>query len=251
MPKKKKQRFPKVMGHPKKNWVVKMLKGKMGVRKISEALKEMYPDNNNLWLSPGTLQKFRKEHLQVEGEALKYMKDIAREEKLEKDVKKEHNQIRRLPSYKEKIKEAVDLHIDIKEQLTKLSLIIESRVEDLFDKAQRGEATTNQERNLQGYLNTYIATIEKWAKYIDKIADQRIETNINVTVIEDQMSLIREAVREVIMEMDSKLAEKFLENLNKKMKELSYRNKPEKLEKIHSDVKILGAKIINEDGYGD
>lgn len=237
------------MGHPKKNWIVKMLKGPMGVRKLSEALKEMFPDEKNKWLSPGTLQKFRKEHLAIDGEALKYMKDVAREKKLEKDVKKEHTRVKYLPSYKEKVKEAVDLHIDIREQLAKLSLVIESRIEDLFNKAQDGEATINQERNLQGYFTTYISVIEKWAKYIDKVADQRIETNINVTVIEDQMALIREAIRETMMEMDPGLAVKFLERLDMKMRDLSYRNKPAKFEKIHTDVKMLEAEI--EDGYGD
>lgn len=249
MARNKKQTFPKVMGHPKKNWIVKMLKGPMGVRKLSETLKEMYPDDKKMWLSPGTLQKFRKEHMSVEGDALKYMKDVAREKKMEKEVKKEHTQVKYLASYKEKVKEAIDLQIDIREQLAKISLIIESRMEDLFDSAQRGEATTNQERNLQGYMNTYISTIEKWAKYIDKISETKVETNINVTVIEDQMAIIREALREVIMEMDSRLAEKFLEKLNKRINELSYNSKAPKFDKIHADVKMLEAKL--EDGYGD
>lgn len=244
----KKQRFPKILTHPKKNWIVKMLKGPLGVREISNRLKEMYPDDKRKCLSPTTLQKFRKEHLKVEGEALQYMKDVAREKKLEKDVKKEHTQVKYMPAYKEKVKEAVDLHLDIREQLAKLSLIIESRMEALFNKAQEGEATTNQERNLQGYFNTYITLIEKWAKYIDKVADQKIETNINVTVIEDQMSLLREAIRETMMEMNPNLRILFMEKLDTKMKDLSYRKEPHKFEKIQKDLKLIDATI--EDGYG-
>jgi hypothetical protein len=216
--------FPKIMEHPDKNRIVKwMTTDGMGVRKVSKMLREMYPNDKDKQLSVPTLQAFRKEHLKVEGDALDDLKKAARDKTNSKALSKEHTVVKNLPSYKQKMAEIVDLHVDIKRGLVGMEKLITARLEDLFDTAQCGEATIDKEKLLQGYFDRYFMMIDKWAKYIDKVADFRVEANINVTVIQEQMAVLRQAVHELLQEMDPELAIGFLNRLNLRVRDLTYR----------------------------
>jgi deoxyadenosine/deoxycytidine kinase len=216
--------FPKIMEHPDKNRIVKWLRDGKGVRWVSRQLREMYPDDKSRQLSVPTLQSFRKAHLRLDGDALGDIKKAAREHANEKALSKEHTEVRNLPSYKQKLAEIVDLHIDIKKGLVAMEALITARLEELFDTLhQRREFSIDKEKLLQGYFDRYFIMIDKWAKYVEKVADFRVEANINVTVIQDQMAVMRQAVQELLQEMDPDMAISFLGRLNGKMRQLNYR----------------------------
>lgn len=238
--------FSKVLSHPNKNIIVRMLTRGDGVRKVAQYLKERYPKDKSKQISVPTLQAFRKQKLNIEGEALEVIKVAAREKRQVKNSKHESAQIRKLPAYKEKVKEIINYHVDIQNELKELMILVKARIEDLFDKAMRGEITINEEANLQRYFQIVTTTIERWAKYVEKIADKTVETNVNITVIENQMSLMREAVREVIEEMDPEMAIKFLDKLNNKMTTLSYKHKSDSVtfEEIKNDTHMLTTNVV-------
>ena len=238
--------FKKILTHPSRTKIIRMLTKGMGVREVAKRIREMHPDDRKLHLTPGTLQKFRKEKLDLDAEALKEIKEAEKGKQEVREEKKEDTQLKGMPVYKEKLKEAVDLHIDIRQQLANLSVLINARIEDIFDRAQRGNASTNEEQNLQKYFATYVTVLEKWAKYIDKIADQTIETNVNITVIEDQMAVIRECIRETLMEVNPEMAVKFFEKLERKLSALSYRAQGMSFGEMRHGVKVLSADIVEE-----
>jgi len=232
----------KVLSHPDKNTIVRMLTEGQGVRTVAKFLKEKYPKDKGKQISVPTLQSFRKEKLNLEGDALDAIKQATKDKQQLKEAKKEDAQIRRLPAYKEKVKEIISYHVDIQNELKELLILVKARIEDLFDRAAMGEITINEEANLQRYFQIVTVTIERWAKYVEKIADRTIETtNVNITVIEDQMSLMREAIRETILEMDPDLAVKFLDRLNRKVTTLSYRRGSSDMsfQEIRTDVQQL------------
>ena len=244
--------FEKLLLHPDKNVIVKMLMRGDGVRAISKYLKEKYPNNKKMQLTTNTLQKFRTEKLNLEGEALEAVKEATKQSAEIKKEKKEDAQIKRIPAYKEKLKEVVDYHVDLQNELKQLLILIKARTEDLFDKASNGQITINEEANLQRYFASWTTTIERWAKYIEKIADKTIETNVNITVIEDQMSVIREAIRETLNEFEPEIAIKFLDKLSSKIANLSYKA-PKQIEfkEIKKDVKLITANIEVDDVIGE
>ncbi len=236
--------FEKILLHPDKNLIVRLLMKGEGVRSISKMLKEKYPDNKKLHVNANTLQDFRSKKLKIEGDALEAIKEETKKRTEMKDEKKEDTKIRQLPAYKEKIKEVIDYHVDLQNELKELLVLIKSRIEALFDKAASGQITTNEEANLQKYFASWTTTVERWAKYIEKIADKTVETNVNINVIEDQMSLIREAIRETLNEFEPDVAIKFIDKLNSKISNLSYR-KPKQMgfNDIKKDVKMLTAEV--------
>jgi hypothetical protein len=238
--------FGKILFHPGRKKIDRMLRGGVSVVEVSQRLREMYPGEKKLHLTPATLQKYRRKYLKVDGAAIRMVREIVKEKKEEKEKKNLINSVspERSSIYKEKLKEALDVHIDIKQQLGNLSVLINSRIEDIFNRAQSGDASSIEEQNLQKYFQTYITVIERWAKYIDKVADHTVETNVNITVIEDQMAVIRECIRETFNEINPELAIKFFEKLERKMAMLSYRPpKQQTFVEMHRDVKSLVADV--------
>ena len=237
--------FAKILGHPDKNLIVRMLRQGHGVRSVAAELKKLHPKNKKLHISAVTLQKFRKEKLNLEGEVLDAIKQATREKQAVKTAKKEDTKLRKIPAFREAVEEAANLHVDVRQELQALLATVKARVEDLFDQAASGKLSVNEEANLHKYFASWTATIQQWAKYVDKIADRTIETNINITVIEDQMAVLRNAVRETIEEeMDQEAAVRFMRRLNHKLSELSYRQRePESMAEIYSNTKALAEKI--------
>ncbi len=238
----------KVANHPDKEYIIKLLTNGYGVRKIAKILREKYPDDSKMHISECTLQSFRKNKLNIHGQALEKIKEVEfKKEEVVRTVKAD-KKIASSSVYKKKIKEAVNLHIDIRQEISELFILIKSRTEELFNKAAAGRVTINEEANLQKYFQTWMQAIERHAKYIDKISDKTVETNVNITIIEDQIHVIRSAVIETLNELDPELRVKFLDKLNMKMTDLSYKRKSIDFEKIYAENKtqLASVKLIEE-----
>lgn len=243
----RKKTFNKILTHPDKNDIVRMLTRGQGVRAVAKHLKEKYPKDKSLHVSVPTLQKFRTEKLNLQGEVLSQIKEVEKERTEIKEEKKGEAAMRKLPAYKEAIQKAAEMHLDIRTELSEMITLVKSRIEDLFDRAENGEATINEEANLQKYFPILATSLDKWMKYVEKVADQTVETNINITVIEDQMSVIREAVKETLQDMDPTLALKFMDNLSRKIEQLNYRRQPQlHFETMQKQAQVLHEKVQNQ-----
>lgn len=244
--------FPKIMKHPHKDMIVRLLTEGKGVREVAKILKQSFPDTPELHISANTLQKFRQEHLQLDKDALEQIKREQRAKTREKEKKKEHTQVRNMPSYRKKIQEAVDVHIDIRTSLGELDGLLRERIEDFFNKAQSGTASVMEEKILQGYFDRYFVLLDKWAKYVDKLADMRVETNVNVTLIQDQMAALRRVVLKLLNKMDPDKAVIFLEELNIEMAQLEEDKPPrQSFQEIKGELDALPAAEIEEIRDGD
>ena len=56
----------KILKHPEKEEIIRRLNDGESIRKTSAWLQEKYPTNKKLWISTVSLQKFRKDNLQLE-----------------------------------------------------------------------------------------------------------------------------------------------------------------------------------------
>lgn len=245
--------FPKIMQHPQKDMVVRLLLEGKGVRKVEKILKDMYPDMPEMHITANTLQKFRSQHLKLDGDALEKIKREQRAKAKRKADKKEHTQVKNLPSYRKKLQEAVDVHIDIRKSLGELDGLLRERIEDFFDRAQAGTASIMEEKLLQGYFDRYFTLLDKWAKYVDKIADIRVETDVNVTLIQTQMAAIRRVILKVLNRMDPDMAVVFMQELGREMENLEFERPTESLESIRDGLSAaaLPAVEAEEAFYGD
>lgn len=248
--------FEKIYKHPDRTQIIKKLK-KDGesVRSVEAWLREKYPEDKKLQVSFITLQKFRNEKLHIEKSAVKEIREAQRDKIIEKQELEKQKQIGKelennekrwenLPIYKQLVRDAVDYHVSIEKELKEILILIKSRTEDLFDKASAGKITINEEANLQKYFQTVTLIMDRWAKYVEKIADQRVETNINITVIEDQVAVLRDAIKETFQEVAPELMPVFLDRLSSRMEMLRYRRKPEiDFKGVSQETKMIGEAV--------
>jgi len=102
--KKQKERFGKIINHPSAKLIVRELNKGTGVRALEKMLIELYPGNKEYHLTYATLHKFRKEHLDIEGEALKVIKEVEKDNQEKKEIQKEHARVKKISTYKDKLK---------------------------------------------------------------------------------------------------------------------------------------------------
>ena len=239
----------KILKHPDRKGILRMMSNGRSVRHIEKYLKEKYPDNKKMHLSKDTIQKFRKEHMDLEGDVLKKIQETRREKDVEVNKNKISSQVKKTNAYQEKLEEIIDMHVDLKKEITQLLGLAKARMEDMYNKAANGELSTREESNLQGYFNIVFVSLEKWAKYIEGIADRKIETNVNITVIEDQMVILRSVIQETIAEFDPDTSARFLERLNERMNMATYSQNTTSFKDLRQETKQLGTQIYEmEDG---
>ena len=220
-----KKQFEKILLHPDRNLIIRLLAHGEGVRSVENVLKEKYPDDKSKTITFMTLQKFRKDYMNLEAEALSQLKKEEKDRQEKKEEIQIDRGIRNLPSYKQVIESAKEEHIDIRKTLKNLELVINSRIETLFNLANEGKLSQKREENFLGYMEKQLSVLEKWGKYVEKIADKTIQTDVNITVVQDQAVLIREAILETLDDISPELKIKFLENLNKKLENTIFRKK--------------------------
>jgi len=214
----------KILKHPDKEEIIDMLSKGESVRGVEAKLKEKYPNNKALWLSSVTLQKFRKDHLQLEG---KVLKDIQEAESKNKQMLVEQDRQKQLEAsdaYNRKINEIAESKLDVARRILELDKLIETRMEYWFNAVASGEESAAKgDKELRQFMDRQMALLGQYKKFVEGLADKTIDHNINVTVINDQITIIRDVIKECIADFDPERAMLFLEKLTQRLAETSYR----------------------------
>ena len=215
----------KLLNHPDKEEIIKWLTQGVSVRDVEKRLAERYPKKNqeHLRISHSTIQTFKSRHLKLKGQVLQDIKEQTQSLRTWAKRKQEEEEVQELSAYKQAITSIAQEELDVRRELLKVFTIIESRIEDLFERTQNAEGFTNKdvEKALQGYLDQFMKVLDQHKKYVEGYKDTT-EHNINITVMNDQVTVLRESIRETMAEVDPTLALQFMNKLNTKMRELAY-----------------------------
>jgi hypothetical protein len=210
----------KVLNHPDKDEIVKRLVEGQSVKKVEDFLSKKYPKKKRLHVSYMTLQKFRKEHLNIKGEVLEDIKnkrtEIISQEKKE-DAKE---QLLKTSAYRDKIQEIAETEIDVTRRLLEMEKLIASRMEYYFNLLSVG-GSIKDDRVFLDYINTMRSLLQDWKKYIEGFKDVRVENNINVTIVNQQISIIKEVVCEVLGELEPQNVPVFIEKVDSKLNSIN------------------------------
>lgn len=227
----------KVLRHPEKEEIIsKLLQGE-SVKQVEAWLKKKHPRTKRLHISWMTLQKFRKEYLNLEGEALNQIKEAR--QKFTKDSKALERQaiVASSNAYQEKLAEILDDEIDVTRKMLEMEKIISSRIEYYFNSLNSG-ANLREERVFIELLTQQRELLRDWKKYVERVADQTVDHNINITVVNEQLTVLKGIVFEVLKELDPALIPVFVEKLNSKMIDTQYGN-DKYLNYVEPEVKII------------
>jgi hypothetical protein len=71
-------------------------------------------------------------------------------------------------------------------------------------------------------LNTQRGLVQDWKKYVDGVADKKIEHNINLNVVNEQVTVLKNIVFEILQQMDPRLVPIFIEKINSRLSDMNY-----------------------------
>jgi hypothetical protein len=211
----------KVLRHPDKESIIKKLLSGDSVKEVERWLKTKYPRTKRLHISYMTLQKFRSENLDLRGDVLEEVKN--RRSDADKDaIESEAKMIIASSSaYQDKISEIADAELDVTRRLLEMDKLINSRIKYYYNLLSDG-GTIKEDKIFLEYINTMKGIMQDWKKYIEGVADKKIEHNINVNVVNEHASALKMAVLDVLSELNPELIPIFVNKLNIKMDELSF-----------------------------
>ena len=221
----------KILNHPDKETVISKLLEGDSVKEVERWLKEKYPRTRRLHISYMTLQKFRAEHLNIKGEVLDDIKNKRGEIDREATEAEARMIIKASSSYQQKLEEIASSELDVTRRLLEMDKLINSRIEYYYNLLQEG-GSLREDKIFIEYINTMKALMQDWKKYIEGVADKKIEHNINISVVNEQARILKEAVLDVLQELNPELVSVFVDRLDIKMRQLDGTES----ERIHGEV---------------
>jgi hypothetical protein len=212
----------KVFGHPEREDIIKKLLNGESVKSIEAWLKKRHPRKKRLQISYATIQKFRKNHLGLEGEVLEDLK-AARREKDDLSEKLDAKAILASSSaYQQKLNEIASNELDGNRKILEMLTLISSRVEHYFNMVSTGSSDLRDDKMLMDLINTQKGLVQDWKKYVDGVADQTVDHNINITVVNEQITVLKSIVFDVLQDLDPDLIPLFVEKVNAKLLNTQY-----------------------------
>jgi hypothetical protein len=211
----------KVSRHPDKEDIIKKLLNGDSVKQVESWIKSKYPKNKKYHISYMSLQNFRTNNLNIRGDLLEDIKNRRKQNQDELELQETKLVVSNSSEYQKKLDEIVSNEIDVNRKLLEMEKLISSRLEFYFNAIMAGGSTKHDKVFLE-YLNAMRAIMQDWKKYVEGFADKKVEHNINVQVVDTQVKVMKEAIYDVLREMDPALILIFMEKLNKRMQQLNY-----------------------------
>lgn len=211
----------KVFKHPEKEEIIKKLLNGESVKNLEAWLKKKHPKKRSLWISYATLQKFRKDHLHLEGDVLEDIKAARKEQDLTSKELEAKAIIASSSAYQQKIKEIVSNELDGNRKILEMITLVGSRLEYYFNMLQT-TGTIREDRMFIELLNTQRGLVQDWKKYVDGVADKKIEHNISLNVVNEQVTVLKNIVFEVLQDLDPKMIPVFIDKVNSRLSDMNY-----------------------------
>tara|TARA_B100001027_G_C16228313_1_gene313284 strand:- start:271 stop:954 length:684 start_codon:yes stop_codon:yes gene_type:complete len=210
----------KILNHPNKEDIIKKLLGGESVKEVEGWLKDKFPRRKRLHISYMTLQKFRSEHLNLKGDVLDDIKN-KRSDLDQAALDAEAKLIvTNSSAYQQKIEEIASNKLDVSKRLLEMDSLINSRLEFYYNMLQNG-GSLKEDKIFIEYINTMKGIMQDWKKYVEGIADKRVEHNININVVNEQARILKETVIDVLEEMSPELITIFVDRLDARTKLLN------------------------------
>jgi hypothetical protein len=215
------ERQNKVFKHPEKEEIIKKLLNGESVKGVEAWLKKKHPRKRRLWISYATLQKFRKNHLNLEGEVLENIKAAKREHDDDSKVLEAKMILATSSAYQEKLNEIANNKLDADRKILEMMTLVSSRIEFYFNMLQTTGGIKEDKLFIE-LLNAQRGLVQDWKKYVEGVADKKIEHNINVSVVNEQVTVLKNIVFEVLQELDPALIPLFVEKVNSRLLDVNY-----------------------------
>lgn len=214
----------KVLRHPDKEEIIKRLLNGDSTREIETYLVEKYtkPTDKRYHISYMTLQKFRSEELNIKRDVLNDIKNRRANDDLIAFDHQIKSVVQNSTAYQDKLNEIVSNEMDMSRRLLEMEKLIAARMEFYYNQLASKTFDKDGDVIFLQYLNAMRSVMQDYKKYIEGFADKKIDHNINISVVDDQLKIMKEVVIDVLRDMDPNLVLVFMEKINTKMVSLKH-----------------------------
>lgn len=210
----------KVLRHPDKEDIIARLISGDSVKEVDNWLKSKYPRKKRLHISYMTLQKFRSENLNLRGEVLEDIKNKRSEVDKASAAAEAKMIIESSSAYQDKINEIASNEMDVTRRLLEIESLVNSRIKYYYDLLNNG-GSLREDKIFLEYISALKGIMQDWKKYIEGVADQKIEHNVSVSVINNHAEILKSAVLDVLNEMNPELVGIFIDRVSSRMREMN------------------------------
>ena len=118
-----------------------------------------------------------------------------------------------------------------------------------FNAIKSGDAAPQQaDKELRNYMDRQMALLQQYKKFVEGMADHTVDYNVNITVMNDQVSIMRDTIKDVLEELDPEKAILFMDKLNNRLNQITYSSdivEPVSVQKIDS----MQAELLNDRNF--
>lgn len=219
-----------VLKHPDRDKITDMLLQGVSVQKCAQWTRTSYPNDRKKWLAVVTLQGYRKNYLDVQGDVIKELREEAKRRAAERKLDEGKQLVRSSLLYVDKKKEAVQGLIDTSSEFLKLHDLIHRRIqllENAETKYQNDRVIAEYISQARGLLNDYYRLVEGLQEGSD------VSVNIDFSRHFEAFKL---AIKDVLTEVGTpELISKFFEKLEEKLSRGEH--KKEDIFKLQKEIK--------------
>lgn len=241
-----KNALKKIIDHPDKDEIISKLLIGISPKDIHDWLQSKYTNvsESKFVVGEKSIKSFQDNYLDVyniiQEDLAKSRTAIATN--TESDIELS---IKNLPAYKNILLQAANEELDIRKIITNLCVAIESRLAQVFDQIQEDPRNINTrvDRLLIDYTEVLGNILEKYYKFTEEPANQVVQHNVTLQVVDQHISVFHDVIKEVLSQMDLETSLYFMEVFNQKMAKLKA---PPDKEVVGSDIRLAEAKLLNE-----
>lgn len=236
------QNFDKLIEHPKAEEIISKLVTGIRPKDVADWLKLEFPDKNQAHLRLGSnyLKDFLDNNLNLY-ETLK--KDIASVKSGDAE-KKVSASLRNNRTYQQVLTDMAGKEFDVKAMLQKMGILLETRLEQFWDKMQQNPENLKADYGLIKYFEIFLNYTEKFNKIVNESPDQIIQHNVTVQVMDQYVAVMQETIRETLSEIDPDAAFLFMEKFNEKLPNIQLPETLQPKKVISTNDRLLEAQIL-------
>jgi hypothetical protein len=148
-------------------------------------------------------------------------------------------------AYKNIMIETASKQLDVRTTVAQLCVAVETRLAQVFDEIQEDPRNINTkvDRLLIEYAEVLGNILEKYYKFTENPADQIIQHNVTLQVVDQHISVFHDVIKEVLAQMDLETSMYFMEVFNEKMSKLKA---PDKEAAPNVDMQLADARLLSE-----
>jgi hypothetical protein len=210
----------KMEHHPDKEEITQRFMAGDSIRAVFQWLNAKYAKGSkHNKLSMPTLLAYRKGVMKLDGKVLKDIQDAKREQDKALELQYTEQLATSSNAYQDKINQIASQQLDVAARILQMDAVVGDRIEHWYNLIKSGEQLPAKADNeLRKYVDQQLLILQQYRKLVEGMADKRVDYNVNITVMNEQIHSIQGVIQDLICEeMGPEKAIEFLGKLSDRL----------------------------------